>query len=93
MHMPESRVKSPGRKQARRKRRLAKKTPGPRSPKAAQIVDLVQALSAGIGSRDGVYLGRGIARLLTKSYGQRHGAVPRWVKELISHYNGNNRGS
>jgi hypothetical protein len=59
---------------------------GPRSPKAAHIVGLVHALSADFGRKDGVYLGRGIARLLAAAYGKRRGPLPGWVKDLVAHY-------
>ena len=56
------------------------------SPKAAEIVRLVEALSTGVGSHDGVVLGRGIADLLRDAYRERQGSVPRWVRELIVYY-------
>jgi len=86
-------VKRPGAKQVRRKRPRATKGRGPRSAKAAQIIALVEALSAGLGSHDGVYLGRGIARLVADSFTQRRGTVPPWTQELIAHYAGTDRGS
>lgn len=86
-------MKRAGAKQLRRKRPRATKGRGPRSPKAAHIIGLVEALSAGLGSHDGVHLGRGIARLLADSYGQRRGTVPPWVQDLIAHYAGTDRGS
>ncbi|HXL11929.1 MAG TPA: hypothetical protein VN955_11080 [Gemmatimonadales bacterium] len=58
----------------------------PPSPKAAEIVRLVEALSTGVGSHDGVVLGRGIADLLRDAYRERRGSVPRWVRELIVYY-------
>ena len=58
----------------------------PPSPKAAEIVRLVEALSTGVGSHDGVVLGRGIADLLRDAYRERQGSVPRWVRELIVYY-------
>ena len=59
------------------------KTP---SPKASEIVRLVEALSTGVGSHDGVVLGRGIAELLRDAYRERQRTVPRWVRALISYY-------
>ncbi len=56
------------------------------SPKAAEIVRLVEALSTGVGSHDGVVLGRGIADLLRDAYRERLGSVPRWVRELVAYY-------
>jgi hypothetical protein len=56
------------------------------SPKAAEIVRLVEALSAGVGSHDGVVLGRGIAGLLRDAYRAKQGKVPGWVQELIAYY-------
>jgi len=56
------------------------------SPKAAEIVRLVEALTTGVGAHDGVVLGRGIADLLRDAYRERQGSVPRWVRELIVYY-------
>ena len=47
---------------------------------------LVEALSTGVGSHDGVVLGRGIAELLRDAYRERQRTVPRWVGELVSYY-------
>jgi hypothetical protein len=58
------------------------------SPKAAEIVRLVEALSAGVGAHDGVVLGRGIAGLLRDAYRAKQGKVPVWVRELIAYYGG-----
>ena len=58
------------------------------SPKAAEIVRLVEALTTGVGSHDGVVLGRGIAGLLEDAYRGKQGKVPRWVRELITYYRG-----
>jgi len=63
--------------------RRSRKSP---SPKAAEIVRLVEALTTGVGSHDGVVLGRGIADLLRDAYRERQGSVPRWVRELIVYY-------
>jgi len=49
-------------------------------------VRLVEALSTGVGSHDGVVLGRGIAELLRDAYRERQRTVPRWVRALISYY-------
>ncbi|PYP06287.1 MAG: hypothetical protein DMD25_08565 [Gemmatimonadetes bacterium] len=56
------------------------------SPKAAEIVRLVEALSTGVGSHDGVVLGRGIADLLRDAYRAKQGKVPGWVRQLIAYY-------
>jgi len=56
------------------------------SSKTAEIVRLVEALTTGVGSHDGVVLGRGIADLLRDAYRERQGSVPRWVRELIVNY-------
>ena len=58
------------------------------SPKAAEIVRLVEALTTGVGSHDGVVLGRGIAELLQDAYRAKQGKVPPWVRELIAYYRG-----
>ena len=58
------------------------------SPKAAEIVRLVEALSTGVASHDGVVLGRGIAALLRDAYRAKQGKVPGWVRELIAHFGG-----
>ena len=57
-----------------------------RSPKAAEIVRLVEALTTGIASHDGVVLGRGIAGLLRDAYRERRRSAPRWVQDLIAYY-------
>lgn len=64
----------------------AKKRVAPRSPKAVEIVGLVEAISSDLGSGNGLYLGRGIARLLAAVYRERRGVVPSWVKQLAEHY-------
>ncbi len=56
------------------------------SPKATEIVDLVHALSTDLGSEDGVAVGRGIADLLADSYRVQGLRLPRWVKQLATHY-------
>ena len=56
------------------------------SAKTAEIVRLVEALSTGVGSHDGVVLGRGIAELLRDAYRAKQGKVPGWVRELIAYY-------
>jgi hypothetical protein len=56
------------------------------SPKAVEIVRLVDALSVGRGSHDGVVVGRGIASLLRDGYAAGGRAVPRWVQELRVYY-------
>ncbi len=56
------------------------------SPKTAEIVRLVEALSTGVGSHDGVVLGRGIAGLLREAYRAKPGKAPGWVRELIAYY-------
>ena len=58
------------------------------SPKATKIVRLVEALSTGIESHDGVVLGRGIAGWLRDAYRAKQGKVPGWVRELIAYYGG-----
>jgi len=55
-------------------------------PKVVEIVRLVEALSEGLGSHDGVVVGRGIARLLLDAYRERERPVPRWVRDLAAHY-------
>ena len=69
-----------------RRPRATRRSPKTPSPKASEIVRLVEALSTGVGSHDGVVLGRGIADLLRDAYRERQGTVPRWVRELISYY-------
>jgi len=49
-------------------------------------VRLVEALTAGVASHDGVVVGRGIAELLRDAYRERQRPVPRWVRELIGYY-------
>jgi hypothetical protein len=56
------------------------------SPKAAEIVTLVEELSSGRGTRDGVVVGRGLARLLGDAYAARRRPVPGWVEQLIAYY-------
>jgi len=64
----------------------------PRSRKASEIVALVEQLSSGLGSHDGVVLGRGLARLLAEAYETRGRSVPAWVEQLMAYY-GNHRTS
>ncbi len=45
----------------------------------------MEAITSDLGTGNGVYLGGGIARLLSEKYRQR-GTVPAWVEELIAHY-------
>lgn len=70
----------------------AAKPEGPRSPKAVEIVALVEALSGDVGSRNGVHLGTGIARLLARVYSRR-GPAPPWVKDVIAYYSNGGRES
>jgi len=55
-------------------------------PKVVEIVRLVEALSDGLGSHDGVLIGRGIARSLVDAYRERRQPMPRWVRELVAYY-------
>jgi len=74
-------------KRARSARPEAAKRPVTRaSPKAAEIVSLVEGLSSGLGTRDGVVVGRGLARLLADAYEARGRSVPDWVAELTDYY-------
>jgi len=66
--------------------RASGRNPKTLSPKAVEIVRLVDALSANHGSHDGVVVGRGIADLLRDAYRERQRSVPRWVRELIVYY-------
>lgn len=65
---------------------LATKRPKVTSPKAAEIVGLVHALSSDLGSKDGVVVARGIAALLSEAYRAEGLRVPGWVKQLVAHY-------
>ncbi|HZI23040.1 MAG TPA: hypothetical protein VFD76_11000 [Gemmatimonadales bacterium] len=76
---------------APRKPRTTKRSP-PLSAKALEIVALVEAISADCGVRNGVVLGRGIARLLAETYG-RNGKQPAWVRDIVAHYIGKPRES
>ena len=74
-------------KRARSARPEAAKRPvTPSSPKAAEIVSLVEELSSGLGTRDGVVVGRGLARLLADAYEARGRSVPDWVADLTDYY-------
>jgi hypothetical protein len=77
---------------SQRKRARAAEAEGPRSAKAVEIVALVEALSGDVGTKNGVHLGKGIARLLAKVY-DRRGRTPVWVRELVAHYTGKARES
>jgi len=66
--------------------RASGRNPKTLSPKAVEIVRLVDALSAGYGSHDGIVVGRGIGSLLRDVYSVRGQAVPRWVRELVAYY-------
>ncbi|HLB82307.1 MAG TPA: hypothetical protein VJJ54_04400 [Gemmatimonadales bacterium] len=56
------------------------------SPKAAEIVSLVEELSAGLGTRDGVELGRPLARMLADAYNARGRPIPAWVEQLTAYF-------
>ena len=58
----------------------------PRSRKASEIVALVQQLTSGLGTPDGVILGQGLSRLLADAYAARGRSVPAWVKHLTVYY-------
>jgi len=58
----------------------------PRSRKASEIVALVEQLSAGLGTPDGVILGQGLSRLLAAAYAARGRSVPAWVKQITVYY-------
>ena len=75
----------------RPKRRSATMRRGPRSPKAAEVVALVEALTTGVDGRDGASLGRKICRLLADAYAGRGRPAPRWVEHLITYYTGKKR--
>jgi len=76
-------------KRARSTRPGAAKRPATlSSPKAAEIVSLVEELSSGLGTRDGVVVGRGLVRLLTDAYEARGRSVPTWVVQLTDYYHG-----
>lgn len=62
------------------------RSPKTLSPKAVEIVRLVDALSASHGSHDGIGVGRGIGSLLRDAYSVRGKAIPRWVRELMAYY-------
>jgi hypothetical protein len=87
-------VKRQGRSGAARARRNApratktgnSKSGNSRSAKTIEIVGLVEAISSDLGVGDGVYLGRGIARLLVDAYRQRRGTIPKWVEQVVRHY-------
>jgi hypothetical protein len=70
-----------------------KRPPTLSSPKAADIVTLVEELSAGLGTRDGVVVGRGLARILEEAYRVRRRPVPAWVEQLIAYYRPSGRPS
>ena len=58
----------------------------PRSRKASEIVTLVEQLSSGLGTPDGVILGKGLSRLLADAYAARGRSVPTWIKDLTVYY-------
>ena len=60
--------------------RPGERNPKTLSPKAVEIVRLVDALSASHGSHDG------IGSLLRDAYSVRGKAIPRWVRELMAYY-------
>ena len=66
--------------------RPGERNPKTLSPKAVEIVRLVDALSASHGSHDGIMMGRGIGSLLRDAYSVRGKTVPRWVRELMAYY-------
>ena len=67
-------------------KRATRRSPKTPAPKALEIVRLVEALTAGVASHDGVVLGRGIAELLRDAYPKWQRTVPRWVRALIAYY-------
>lgn len=67
-------------------RHLATKRTKTTSPKTAGIVELVNALGTDLGSEDSVVVGRGIAALLSDARRIEGLPVPRWVKQLTTHY-------
>ena len=66
--------------------RPGERNPKTLSPKAVEIVRLVDALSASHGSHDGIEMGRGIGSLLRDAYSVRGKTIPRWVQELMAYY-------
>lgn len=66
--------------------RPGERNPKTLSPKAVEIVRLVDALSASHGSHDGIVMGRGIGSLLRDAYSARGKTIPRWVRELMTYY-------
>jgi len=47
---------------------------------------LVEQLTSGLGTPDGVILGQGLSRLLADAYAARGRSVPAWVKQLTAFY-------
>jgi len=47
---------------------------------------LVEQLSSGLGTPDGVILGQGLSRLLAAAYAARGRTVPAWVKQITVYY-------
>lgn len=88
-----TRAKSGAVSGSRSKRRRANEPRAPGSPKATQIVELVEALSGELGVRDGAYLGGNLARLLAELYEDRRRPAPRWVRELVTYYSDKSRTS
>jgi hypothetical protein len=74
---------------ASRERRVRSKRPGSR--KASEIVALVEQLSSGLGSHDGVVLGKGLSRLLADAYQARGRSIPAWVEQLTAYYVNNRK--
>jgi len=66
--------------------RPGERNPKTLSPKAVEIVRLVDALSASHGSHDGIVMGRGIGSFLRDAYSVRGKTIPRWVRELMAYY-------
>lgn len=88
-HNGRSRVKGTGERATRRRRpgrRPASKRTQSTSPKAAEIVSLVHALTTDLGSNDGVIVGRGIAELLAEAYRIEGLPLPRWVDQLTAQF-------
>lgn len=86
-----SRVKGTRARATRRtmtRRPLATKRTNAATPNGAEVVRLVQIPSSGLGSEDGVVLGRGIAALLAQAYGNQRLALTAWVKQLATQYGG-----
>src|SRR2546430_14712329 len=81
-----STVKRRGARTTKAESPRARELPPGSSAKVREIGRLVEALSGDFGSRDGVGVGGGIARLVVGAYGGRREPGPGWGRGLLAQF-------